>query len=99
MAPRTARLALGAVAVLARCGPRTATRSFRGESFDTVRRLALVDGPDDQRVATGELEIGITYRETHTIAVYDPDAPRRRNSRGVPTWVLTGHCEPYESSA
>lgn len=84
--------------------PEGATMSFGGRSFDSVRRLALVDGPDDQRVTTGELEIGITYRENYMIVVYDPATPARSNFRGVPTfepkldWVLTGRYEPYESS-
>ena len=59
--------------------------SFGGRSFDSVRRLALVDGPDDQRVTTGELEIGITYRENYMIVVYDPATPAHSNFRGVPT--------------
>ncbi|GAA1880684.1 DUF1684 domain-containing protein [Streptantibioticus ferralitis] len=85
--------------------PEGATMSFGGASFDTVRRLLMVDAPDDQRVAAGELEIGITYRETYMIVVYDPDAPTRLHFRGVPVfepnpdWVLTGHYEPYESSS
>jgi hypothetical protein len=84
--------------------PEGATMSFGGDSFDTVRRLSLVDAPDDQRVTTGGLEIGITYRGTYMVVVYDPDAPTRRNFRGVPVfepnpeWVLTGRYEPYESS-
>jgi uncharacterized protein (DUF1684 family) len=55
-------------------------------------------------VTAGELEIGITYRETYMIVVYAPDEPTRLNFRGVPAfepnpdWVLTGHYEPYESS-
>ncbi|MEU1630330.1 DUF1684 domain-containing protein [Streptomyces sp. NPDC020096] len=84
--------------------PEGAKMAFDGESFDTVRRLALADAPDDQRVTVGELEIGITYRRAYMIVVYDPDAPTRRNFRGVPAfepnpnWVLTGHYEPYASS-
>jgi uncharacterized protein (DUF1684 family) len=83
--------------------PEGATMSFGGEGFDTVRRLLLADAPDDQRVAAGELEIGITYRGTYMIVAYDSDATTRRNFRGVPVfepnpdWVLTGHYEPYES--
>jgi uncharacterized protein (DUF1684 family) len=84
--------------------PEGVTMSFDGKSFDSPSRLALVDVPDDQRVRTGELEIGITYRGTYMIVVYDPDAQTRLDFRGVPTfepnpdWVLTGHYEPYESS-
>ncbi|MER7840659.1 DUF1684 domain-containing protein [Streptomyces sp. NPDC096040] len=85
--------------------PEEATTSFGGESFDTVRRLAQADAPDDQRVTAGELEVGITYRDSYMIVVYDPDAPTRRNLSGVPVfepnpdWVLTGRYEPYESSS
>jgi uncharacterized protein (DUF1684 family) len=83
--------------------PQGTTMTFAGESFDTERRLALAGAPDDQRVTAGELEIGVTFRGTYMIVVYDPDTPRRQNFRGVPTfepdpdWVLTGHYEPYAS--
>ncbi|MER5784511.1 DUF1684 domain-containing protein [Streptomyces mobaraensis] len=84
--------------------PEGTEMSFDGETFRSTRRLPLAGGPDDRRVTAGDLEIGITHRGTYLILVYDPDAPARREFRGVPTfapspdWVLTGHYEPYESS-
>lgn len=83
--------------------PDATMMSFAGSSFDSTQRLTLVDAPDDQRVVAGELEIGITYRDTYLIVVYDPNSPARQDFRGVPTfepdpdWILTGHYEPRDS--
>ncbi|MEU0968193.1 DUF1684 domain-containing protein [Streptomyces sp. NPDC005917] len=83
--------------------PEEATMSFGGESFGMVKRLPQAAAP--RRPAGDGRRTGDRHhlpRRLHDL-VYDPDAPTRRNFRGVPTfgpdpnWVLTGHYEPYES--
>jgi EmrB/QacA subfamily drug resistance transporter len=81
--------------------PQGATMSYDGEVFTTVRRIATGDGSDEVRIVAGDVEVGITYRESYLLVVYDPQAETRRGFRGVPTyrpdpaWVLNGRFEPY----
>jgi uncharacterized protein len=81
--------------------PETATMSYEGEPFTTVRRFALATESDEVRVVAGDVEVGITYRESYLIVTYDPTAATRNEFRGVPTydpdlaWVLSGRFEPY----
>lgn len=82
--------------------PDGTTMAFGGTEFTRTCALRLAEGPDDQRVTAGELEIGITYREGYHINTYDPNAPARKAFDGVPTfepnldWVLTGRFEAFD---
>lgn len=77
--------------------------TFDGTEFTEARALRLAEGPDDQRVTAGDLEIGITYREGYHINTYDPDAPARKAFDGVPTfepdpnWIITGRFEAFDA--
>jgi uncharacterized protein (DUF1684 family) len=83
--------------------PDGATMTFDGTEFTEARALNLAEGPDDQRVIAGDLEIGITYRGGYHINTYDPGAPARAAFDGVPTyapnpgWIITGRFEPFGS--
>ncbi|WP_350277845.1 DUF1684 domain-containing protein [Kribbella sp. HUAS MG21] len=86
--------------------PACGRMTFDGVDFTSTRVLNLADGPDDQRVTAGELEIGITYSGGYHLITYDPNAPARQNFAGVavfdpdPAFVITGHfqAEPRELS-
>jgi uncharacterized protein (DUF1684 family) len=74
---------------------------YLGESFSSVRQFDFSGLEDDQRIVVGGLEVGVTYRETYMMVVYDPMAVRRSEFAGVPVyqpssdWVLTGRYEPF----
>ncbi|MBE1876688.1 DUF1684 domain-containing protein, partial [Myceligenerans pegani] len=79
-----------------------ATMTFEGAELAQVAALDLAEGPDDRRIAVGDLEIGITYRDGYHINVYDPAAPARAVFDGVPVhdpdpaWIVTGRFEAHD---
>lgn len=76
--------------------PACGRMTFDGIDITGTQVLNLADGPDDQRVTAGELEIGITYSSGYHLITYDPSAPARQDFTGVPTFdpdpafVVTG---------
>jgi uncharacterized protein len=83
--------------------PDGTTLAFDGTEFTRTRALSLVDGPDDQRVTAGDLQIGITYRHGYHIITYDPNAPARTAFHGVPTnepnpdWIISGRFQAFDA--
>jgi uncharacterized protein (DUF1684 family) len=83
--------------------PQGTPMAFGEKTFTAEHRFALAGAPDDLRVTVGEREVGITYRGTYLIVVYDPNSPARRDFDGVPVyeprprWVLPGRLERYDS--
>jgi len=77
--------------------------AYEGRSFTSQQRFDFATEEDDRRIVVGDLEIGVTYRETFMMVVYDPTAPRRQEFTGVPVyppnlrWVLNAQFEPFES--
>ncbi|MCA2217507.1 DUF1684 domain-containing protein [Jidongwangia harbinensis] len=84
--------------------PNGTTMSFDGNEITSVQEFALAEGPDDQRVTAGDIEVGITYRDGYHVITYDPGAEARQTFDGVPTfefnsdWVITGKFEAFKSA-
>ncbi len=81
--------------------PQGLEMTFGDEKFTTEKSFSLVGVDDEVRIVAGDVEVGITYRELYMIVGYEPDPPKRRGFKGVPTfdanpaWVLKGRFEPH----
>jgi uncharacterized protein (DUF1684 family) len=83
--------------------PEGTTMTYEGEPFTSGRSFDFVGEEDDRRIVVGDLEVGVTYRETYMLVVYDPQSARRRDFTGVPVfplnpeWVLSGQFASFDS--
>ncbi|MEQ0565107.1 DUF1684 domain-containing protein [Amycolatopsis sp. NEAU-NG30] len=82
--------------------PAGASLSHEGAPITDVKRFELVNSGAGTRVLAGDVEIEVARRSGYLIRVHDPKAEVLREFRGVPayepspSWVLTGHFEPFD---
>ena len=75
---------------------------YEDEPVTGVTRFELVNSGAGTRVLAGDVEIEVALRSGYLIRVHDPKAEALRAFRGVPayepdpSWVLTGHFEPFD---